>query len=59
MFITDQIYHRRHRRRRRRRRHHYHHSGCFSLPKEVPLSTCFPQLPVFCNVAPLRSYMLD
>ena len=25
----------------------YHQSGCFSLPKEEPLSTCFPQLPVF------------
>ena len=24
---------------------HHHHSGCFSLPKEEPLSTCLPQLP--------------
>ena len=32
--------------------HHHHHSGCFSLPKKEPLSTCFPQLPVSRNVTP-------
>ena len=36
-----------------------HHSGCFSLPKEEPLSTCLPQLPVSRNVTPGRSNILD
>ena len=31
--------------------HHHHQSGCFSLAKEEPLSTCFPQLPVFLNAS--------
>ena len=39
--------------------HHHHHSGCFSLPKEEPLSTCSPQLPVSRNVTPRRSNILD
>ena len=39
--------------------HHHHHSGCFSLPKEEPLSTCLPQLPVSRNVTPGRSNILD
>ena len=37
----------------------YHQSECFSLPKEEPLSTCFPQLPVFRNVTPSTSYISD
>ena len=36
-----------------------HQSGCFPLPKEEPLSTCFPQLPVFRNVFIGRSYISD
>ena len=36
-----------------------HHSGCFSLPKEEPLSTCLPQLPVSRNVTPGRSNILE
>ena len=39
--------------------HHHHHSGCFSLSKEEPLSTCLPQLPVSRNVTPGRSNILD
>ena len=41
------------------RRPRLHHSGCFSLPKEEPLSTCLPQLPVSRNVTPGRSNILD
>ena len=38
---------------------HYHQSGYFSVRKEESLSTCFTQLPVFRNVAPGRTYILD
>ena len=36
-----------------------HQSGCFSLPKEGTPPYMLPQLPVFRNVTPGRSYILD